>query len=121
MRRVQSNLIALTALADHSHQPPDDTPDRPTILTAIPANLPGSAMSSEGLQGLEALYAKLRKLWPGPGQPNGVKAEANGANAAARAGPARATVTSGLGQRPAAAKMPPPAMGARGAVGVPAR
>ena len=120
MRRVQSNLTYLTALADRSEPSSDTTPDRPTILTSIPANLPGNAMSTEGLQGLEALYAKLRKLWPAPGPANGVKAEANGSTAAAKAGAATASARSGQGQRPAAAKMPPPTKGAQGAVGVPA-
>ena len=105
MRRVQANLKYLTALADQADASDAKVPDRPSIVTSIPAKLSGNEMTEEGLKGLDMLYASLRKLY----EPK--KAEGSGKEAIAKG---LATDKKGHGQgktqmlQSATTGMPPP-------------
>ena len=66
MRRLQSNLAYLASIADRSHKPPNAIPACPAIMDP-PPNVPGNAISEEGMGGLRKMYEELKGLYGGVG------------------------------------------------------
>ena len=63
MRRIQSNLSYLAAVADRMYKPPEKVPSQPAVMDTLP-KIAGNTIPVAQLETLRTMYMELKELFP---------------------------------------------------------